>query len=119
MAAKIMVRPLTYIPPKYKLEEMMSLKEKKEFYAMPLDIQLYYKQQYQPPLGEPDLTKPDDEDFWFSKQPYELVPGEKDQPLACSLETSLLYIRVPKDPKPFHRAKKHHGIIISYLGLMS
>ncbi|PWA96053.1 leucine-rich repeat domain, L domain-like protein [Artemisia annua] len=27
---------------------------------------------------------------------------------ACSLETSMLHIRVPKDPKPFHRAKNYN-----------
>ncbi|GKE91197.1 hypothetical protein Tco_1572292, partial [Tanacetum coccineum] len=55
--SKIIVRDLPFIPPQYEKVEEMTLEEKKKFYAMPLDVQLYYRQ-FDLALGEPDVSKP-------------------------------------------------------------
>ncbi|GKF65710.1 hypothetical protein Tco_0192227, partial [Tanacetum coccineum] len=73
--SKLIVRDLQFIPPEYEVVEM-TLKEKKKFYALPLDVQLYYKQ-FDVALGEPKVLKPDDEDCWFSKETCVLVPNDK------------------------------------------
>ncbi|PWA34995.1 hypothetical protein CTI12_AA613650 [Artemisia annua] len=79
MSEIVTVRRLPYVPPKYERGEM-SLEQKKEFYAMPLQLQLYYRQ-FGPALGEPQVKKPGDDDdydhFWFSKPLCELIPNEK------------------------------------------
>ncbi|GJW20313.1 hypothetical protein Tco_0030935 [Tanacetum coccineum] len=76
MVAEISLLRLTHIPPNYGKPREMNLKEKKEFYSLPLDVQLYERQQYNLLLGEPDLTtKPEDGDLWFSNKPCQLVPN--------------------------------------------
>lgn len=43
--SKIIVRLLQFIPPKIrKKRDYFNLEAKKEFYAMPLEVQLYYRQ---------------------------------------------------------------------------
>ncbi|GJT03058.1 hypothetical protein Tco_0824227 [Tanacetum coccineum] len=74
--SKLIVRDLQYIPPEYGKVVEMTLEEKKKFYAMPLDVQLYYRQ-FDLALGEPQVLNPDDEDCWFSKETCVLVPNDK------------------------------------------
>ncbi|GKC86133.1 hypothetical protein Tco_1141850 [Tanacetum coccineum] len=79
--SSMIVRPLPYIPPKYERKEM-TLQEKKDFYSMPIDDQLYHRQ-FNPALGEPEIKKPDDdadEHAWFSKPPCVLVPSAERLP---------------------------------------
>ncbi|GJY39593.1 hypothetical protein Tco_0425957 [Tanacetum coccineum] len=79
--SSMIVRPLPYIPPKYERKEM-TLQEKKDFYSMPIDDQLYHRQ-FNPALGEPEIKKPDDdadEHAWFSKTPCVLVPSAERLP---------------------------------------
>ncbi|GJV24575.1 hypothetical protein Tco_1377270 [Tanacetum coccineum] len=72
----INVYPLPFIPPKVERKEM-SKEAKKEFYAMPKDAQDWYRQ-YKPALGEPEVAPdPNDEQLWFSKTPFEVVPNGK------------------------------------------
>lgn len=57
---KIIELDLPFTLPKKERKEM-TFEQKKEFYAQPLDVQLYYRQ-FNPPLGEPQIKKPDDYD---------------------------------------------------------
>lgn len=73
----VYIYPLPFTPSKVERKEM-SKEAKKEFYAMPDDVQNWYRR-FKPALGEPevDTRNPDDELLWFSKTPFVAVPIEK------------------------------------------
>lgn len=82
---EVYVHPLPFIPDKEERKEMTK-EAKKDFYAMPKDVQDWYKK-FKPALGEPevDTRNPEDEQLWFSKTSFVAIANEPPWTVPCGM----------------------------------